>query len=207
MSTSRVALPDRGRYHHGDLRNALVEAGRAVARDVGEEALTLREVARRAGVSHTATYNHFSSKLELLREIAMRAFAEFTERLDEASTADGREALEHMGAAYVRFALDHAVEFGFMFNRELCRPPGEPDELKDTSIRSQEVLRRTLASLQAAGHIRADDLEQQVLAVWSQIHGLTTIVLEAPGFAGMPVEVAEDLARSGIRRMLDGLSP
>jgi len=207
MSTSTASSSPRPRYHHGDLRNALIVAGRAVAREVGEPALTLREVASRAGVSHTAVYNHFSSKVELLRAIAVLAFDEFADALADAATPLGPGSLERMGAAYVRFALEHAVEFGFMFNRALCRPAGEADELREVSLRSKDVLRQTLGALQAQGVIRADDVEQQVLAVWSQIHGLTTIVLEAPGFDGIPLEVAEDLARAGLRRLVLGLSP
>lgn len=206
MSTSRDGRATRDQYHHGDLRNALIDAGRTVAREVGEEALTLREVARRAGVSHTAAYKHFGSKLDLLRAIAVLAFVEFTEVLRSAATTNDLETLERLAAAYVRFGAEHPVEFGFMFNRELCQPPGEEDALKEASLAAQDILRRLLADLQQAGLVREEDLEAQLLTVWSHVHGFTTILLRAPGFDGIPLDVAEELARDGMRRTLTGLA-
>lgn len=191
----------RTRYHHGDLRNALLDAGSEVARDVGAEALSLRAVARRAGVSHTAAYNHFADKSGLLRGIAIRAFERLTAQITESSGS-----LEDAAAAYVRFAMANAAEFRFMNQPSLCLPEGQPDGLKDAGLASYAVLQALVVDLQQRGELVAGDPEELTLAVWSQAHGLATIVLETPAFKGISPDLAEHLVRSGIRALLTGIA-
>ncbi len=190
----------RTRYHHGDLRNALLDAGSEVAHDLGAESLSLREVARRAGVSHTAAYNHFADKNGLLRGIAIRAFERLTEQLAATSTS-----LEDAAAAYVRFAMANAAEFRFMNQPSLCMPEGQPDELKDAALASYAVLQALVVDLQSRGELAAGDPDELTLAVWSQAHGLATIVLETPALKGISPEVAEHLVRAGIRALREGI--
>ncbi|WP_052274331.1 TetR/AcrR family transcriptional regulator [Arthrobacter sp. L77] len=195
----------RQRYHHGDLRNALLDAGRAEARSVGAESLTLRGVARRAGVSHAAAYNHFADKNDLLRGIAIESFREFAgliRSLDRSETE-----LEDLGVLYTRFAFEHPVEFRFMFRRELCAPEGEPDPLAEASLDAQGAFGDRLADLQRRQVLVAGDLEPLLLAVWSQMHGLTTILLETPAFKSISQADALDLARNGMRQIAAGLNP
>lgn len=198
MSTSS----SRASYHHGDLRNALLDAGAAVAHDVGSEALSLREVARRAGVSHTAAYNHFADKNDLLRGLALRAFDQLATEL----AAGGSEpSLEDSAAVYLRFALSHPAEFRFMFQRSLCMPEGEFDPLEEAGKKAQGVLRDQVVRLQKQGRLVRGDPDDIVLAVWSQVHGITTIVLETPVFKSTSAEVTEHLARRGVRALLEGV--
>lgn len=204
MSTAKSKVEARTTYHHGDLRNALLDAGSAVARDVGAEALSLREVARRAGVSHTAAYNHFADKTDLLRGLAIRAFEQLAADLQEVVDT-GVQSLEDLGVAYLRFATTHQAEFRFMFQRSLCMPEGVPDPLGEASLASQNVLRDHLVTLQEAGRIGPGDPDALTLAVWSQIHGLTTIVLETPAFKSLPTDAAEELARDGLSRLVAGI--
>jgi AcrR family transcriptional regulator len=200
MSTSEA----RQRYHHGDLRNALLDAGSAVAHDVGADALSLREVARRAGVSHTAAYNHFADKNDLLRGLAIRAFDELAIELDAATSAGG-PPLEEIAVTYLRFAFAHAAEFRFMFQRSLCMPEGVFDPLEVAQRASQAVLRAEIVRLQSAGELGQTDPDDMLLTVWSQVHGITTIVLETPVFKSAEPEAAEHLARQGIRALIAGI--
>ena len=194
----------RQRYHHGDLRNALLDAGRAEARSVGAESLTLRGVARRAGVSHAAAYNHFTDKNDLLRGIAIESFQDLGGLI---RSLDRTEAeLEDIGVLYTRFAFEHPVEFRFMFRRELCAPAGEHDPLAKASLDAQGALGDRLADLQRRHVLVAGDLEPLLLTVWSQMHGLTTILLETPAFKSITQADALGLARSGMRRIAAGLS-
>lgn len=196
----------RRRYHHGDLRNALLEAGRAMAHEAGPDALTLRAVARAAGVSHAAAYNHFIDKNDLLRGLAIAAFDDLAEGL-RAAIATADVGLEDIGVLYLRFALDNPVEFRFMFRRELCMPEGEPDPLEVASRRSQDVLRDRLAELQHEGRLAAGDLDDLLLAAWSQMHGITTIILETPAFTSIPRAAAEALARRSMEVLRAGVGP
>jgi AcrR family transcriptional regulator len=197
-------LETKPRYHHGDLRNALLDAGSAVAHDVGADALSLREVARRAGVSHTAAYNHFADKNDLLRGLAIRAFDELAIEL-EAATSAGGPPLEEIAVTYLRFAFAHAAEFRFMFQRSLCMPEGVYDPLEVAQRESQAVLRREIVRLQSSRELRPADPDDVLLTVWSQVHGITTIVLETPVFKSAPPEAAEHLARQGIRALIAGI--
>src|SRR5690242_4627498 len=106
-------------YHHGDLRRTLLEASLELIAESGLDALSLREVARRAGVSPGAPYHHFESREQLLTALAVDGFALLGEAMRSARDAAGAEdVIERFGAigeAYVRFALAHPAHFRLMF--------------------------------------------------------------------------------------------
>ena len=170
------------RYHHGDLKNALLDAARDLVSEGSVDGFTLREVARRAGVSPAAPYHHFADKNDLVRQLAIRAFDTMRQNLQTAadSTADSAQQLEAMGVAYLHFAFTHAAEFRFMFKRELCAPPGQPDPLEVAGRAAQAVLHGAVVTAQANRTIRAGDPQPIVLTIWSAIHGLSGILLETP---------------------------
>ncbi len=173
---------------------------------MGPDALTLREVARRAQVSHTAAYNHFSDKRDLLRGLAVRAFTELGERLTAAAAVDGAEVAE-IALVYVRFAWQYPTEFRFMFQRSLCMPVGEPDPIEIASRTSREVLREVVATSQSRGLFREGDVDELALACWAQIHGVTTIMLETPAFKSITLEGAEATLLGSLQLLVDGLRP
>ena len=204
MSTSRFAASGGTHYHHGDLRNALLSSARDVARELGSERVTLREVARRAGVTHTAAYNHFENRTDLLRGLAVDAFTRLASDMRHVSESEAL-GLEDLCVAYLRFALANPAEFEFMFRRSLCMPEGVFDPIEDASRESQQILLDQVMRQQNAGQLAAGEPSDLALVVWSQIHGISTIVLQTPAFKSLSPEGAEHLARQGIRAIVAGI--
>ena len=181
-------------YHHGNLREALVEAATALLREGGAEALTLRGAARRAGVSAMAPYRHFADKEALLAAVAAFGFALLAARLAEADTVpDPADALTAQGTAYVRFACEEPALFRLMFGA--TQPAGHCD-LHAAADAAYAVLARRVASL--AGE---DEREDLTLACWSLVHGLASLLVDGqiPGREVAGVAMAERITRLLLR--------
>jgi AcrR family transcriptional regulator len=170
----------RSAYHHGNLRRALLDASLALFAERGSFDFTLRELARKAGVTHNAPYRHFAGKAELLAALRDEGSAMLDEtckaRLAGAKEPRGR--VRALGEAYVRFALAHPHHFRLVLHNPLggdSPPPGEAFVL----------LRTTLAEGQKAGAVR-DDLSARELALgaWSLVHGLASLLVEGNVPAG-----------------------
>jgi AcrR family transcriptional regulator len=168
------------RYHHGDLRHALLEASTAIVDREGTEALTLREVARRLGVSHAAPSHHFADKTALLAAVAASGFEALARAMDAALGRAGTDPLERLkatGVAYVRFAVEHPRRFRLMFGPELaeCDEP----ELTTGSASSFEVLVSAVtAALAARGISDSERIRLTTVSAWSLVHGLATLYLD-----------------------------
>ncbi|MGO4458943.1 TetR/AcrR family transcriptional regulator [Streptomyces sp. M-16] len=167
-SASRPAA-DRHGYHHGDLRRALLTAAVEAIEESGASAVSLRDLARRAGVSHAAPAHHFGDKAGLLTAVAVEGFDLFADALNATWEQTGDFA--EVGVAYVRFGLTHRGHFEVMFQPALCRT--DSAELTAARARAAESL-RSGAALMAA---RAEDGDQQIatLAAWSLVHGFTAL--------------------------------
>jgi AcrR family transcriptional regulator len=167
-------------YHHGDLRNALIAAGREMLIEEGVADLDLRKVARRVGVSRTAPYRHFADKRALLAAIAEDGFRDLTaavqEGLDEADPS-ARARLTHLVAAYVRFGLAHPARMREMFSGLTIDRALYP-ELYAASKAAFAPLLRVITDGQTRGELRVMDVEAAAIACWSQMHGLTMLLLE-----------------------------
>lgn len=172
---------EKRKYHHGNLREALVYAGVEILTEGGTEELTLRAVARRAGVSHSAPYRHFESKEQLLGAIAAEGFRLLTRALKDAAAAgkgDFKEELRLSGRAYVTFALENPEHLKVMFSSERFYPEHEClHDMEDLDAFSQitGVFSRALRR----GIIK-DERPAEALALlsWSQVHGLSHILIE-----------------------------
>jgi AcrR family transcriptional regulator len=165
MSTSK-----RGKrsYHHGDLGAALVRAAGKIIEKEGVEALSLRAVARRAGVSHNAPYRHFAQREALLAALAAEGFEQLGAAQRKAAQAGGLRA---MGEAYVHFALEHPQRFRLMFGGRIAIARHE---------RLREVATRTFAGLSGALAERlpeAQGARDASIAAWALVHGLALLLM------------------------------
>jgi AcrR family transcriptional regulator len=180
----------RGRYHHGDLRRALLDAALGVLSGEGASALTLREVARRAGVTHAAPYRHFADKQALLSAVAEEGFRMLTaEMLERSAPLVGNPvgALQAIGVAYVRFATSQRAHFQVMFSKDIDWAR-EPCELEETADRCFSVLISAVQACQTVGAIRSGDPLIPALCSWSMVHGLSEFIANGQ-FSAMELSV------------------
>ena len=166
-------------YHHGDLRTALLDAVGEIIDEKGIGAVSLREAARRAGVSHSAPAHHFGDKLGLLTAFAARGFELFRHRLGEAfeqAASEGPDAqLRAIGLAYLAFAEKHRPYFEVMFRAEM-HDQNDP-ELQQISQRAFGVLMSAVEAMDPADLDGADPLHV-AMGAWATVHGLATLWLD-----------------------------
>lgn len=166
-------------YHHGDLRQALLAAALVILKTKDVKSLSLREVARQAGVSHTAPYRHFVDKTALLEAVAEEGFIEFGQYLSDAvaqANAEPIESLKATGEAYVRYALEHPTHFRLMFS--YVPTASDSSSLPVTAQGTFQILVDVIASGQAAGVIKAGDSVELAIGRWALVHGLSMLLLD-----------------------------
>lgn len=162
----------RGTYHHGDLRRALLDAAAAEIAEHGPGAISLRAIARRAGVSHAAPAHHFGDRAGLLSAVASDGFRRMNEAMTAAAAAVGEgSALAALGRAYVDFARAHPGEFAIMFRPELLDP--DDPEL----IEQGDAAHRRLTGAIADAPGGDGDAEVTAARAWALVHGLATLVI------------------------------
>lgn len=159
------------RYHHGHLRDAVVEAAVAEVEAVGAAAVSMREIARRAGVSHAAPAHHFGDKAGIFTAIATDGFRMTAEAIGPAAT--GPFGFLTGGAAYVTFALGHRGHFEVMYRPSLYRAD-DPD-LVAARAAAFAMLDDSAAALAAEWGI--EDVAGLTVTGWSLCHGLATLLL------------------------------
>ena len=163
-------------YHHGDLRPALLRAAVETITEAGAAAMSLREVARRAGVTHAAAAYHFGDKAGLFTAIAAEGYRELGEALREA--AEARRGFLEMGVAYVRFAVSHRAHFEVMYRPELYHP--DDPEVSRARAGTAALLYGTATP--DAGQLAAG------VAAWSLVHGIATLWLNG----SLPPQLGHD---------------
>lgn len=164
-------------YHHGDLRNALVHEGLRLLEQDGPEAVSLRAVARAAGVSEAAPYSHFSGKHKLMAAIAAKGFRMLSDALEPVATDSSRSIVD-LGMSYIRFAEHHPYLYTLMFETNEAHV-ADDDELQRAG---REAL--NLLSLKA-GLPNNEPLEDiGSLAAWSLVHGLVMLLIKGRVKAG-----------------------
>ena len=206
MSWSRS---DRGRrgYHHGNLREALVQAALDLIGKKGPAGFTFAEAARSAGVSGAAPYRHFRDRDELMVDVARRGF----ERLEAALARawdEGRpnpqRALENLGRAYLDFAGTEPAYYTAMFESQL--PPDEDPELRRADDRAFAVLGRACEALAAeAPKESRPPAGMMSLHIWALVHGIAVLFARGDKARRKLPLAPEDLLEAGLLIYLDGL--
>ncbi len=167
-------------YHHGDLWRALVQTGVEILHEEGIHALTLRAVARRAGVSHAAPYRHFADKDALLSAIAEDGYHRLIAGLEDVLSHDYDDAntmLQQAGRRYVHFILENPDHVRVMFSGLLGDYEKYPG-LENAANRSFTLLVELITHCQHIGGLMPGDPAQQGLAAWAMVHGLATLLME-----------------------------
>ncbi len=177
VNDNSVNIKDvKGRYHHGDLRAALVDEGLRLLAESDAEHLSLREIARNVGVSPTAVYRHFPDKQALLAALSVEGGVQLAQRQMAAQEAagGGRAGFDATGRVYVRFALENPALFRLMTARAKNFDMIDPATGQLTGL---GLLRRNVAALAAPG---TSDDAQYVRAIqsWAMVHGLAMLMLE-----------------------------
>jgi AcrR family transcriptional regulator len=198
---------DRG-YHHGNLREALIDAGVALARTGGPTAVVLRAASRDAGVSHNAAYRHFASQEDLVAAVAERCMAKLgalmVERIDQV-TARGavpraQARLQATGRAYIDFARSEPGWFRTAFSS--ARPHGDdaPPQLPSAADAEMDptkpylLLGARLNELVAVGAMTPEQRDGAEYAAWSSVHGISSLLLDGP---------LRDLPEPEVQRAID----
>lgn len=158
-----------------DLKDACVDAAREAIAAHGVEQLSLRDVARRLGVSHQAPYRHYPSRDHLLAEVMRRCFQQFAEYLDERPRSDDpKQELGDLGRQYISFALNHPLEYRLMFATPWPQSAEHPDLVRDAT-HAFDILRKALARIHQVKLPHAG-VDQDALFIWSTMHGLAGVL-------------------------------
>lgn len=200
------ALPER-KYHHGNLREALVKTAMLLLRRREIADLTLRDVAKSAGVAQSAMYRHFASKGALLSAIAERGFKELMRRAEaqiSRHSGNPRTLYHSVASTYVKFALDNPQLYKLMFLEEAIEVNPKPGT-QSSSNASFAQLVGVIEQCQTAGLIAtAQDKTTAALALWSLLHGLSSL-LRTQRLSQMAKKRKETLAKALARMLLSGL--
>jgi AcrR family transcriptional regulator len=166
-------------YHHGDLPAALLAAVREAITDNGVSGVSMRDVARRAGVSHSAPAHHFGSKAGLLMAFAAEGFRLLAQamrsEMEAQDTADAVVQVAAVGQAYVRFAVSHPAHFEVMFGPD-APIPGDP-ELTAARKAVHDLLTESIGRARQVGRLPVHSAELVAISAWSLVHGLAALLI------------------------------
>jgi AcrR family transcriptional regulator len=174
-------------YHHGNLRPVLVDTAVELARTTGPDGVVLREVARRAGVSHNAAYRHFDDRAALLAEVSDRAMGDLEQamrtRIDAVALTDPRaratERLRETGRAYVAYALSEPGLFAVAFTAQEPGAAARPPSVHD-AVGPYAVLTAVLAELVDCGAVTPERRQGADVACWAMVHGFAVLHVDGP---------------------------
>jgi AcrR family transcriptional regulator len=173
-------MPKKKTYHHGDLKNALIKAGVEILAKEGVSGLSLRKVAKRAGVSHAAPYAHFVDKQALIAAISTEGFRQLYERVsavaEEYKAKPSRQLVE-AAWTYLQFAMDDRDRFKVMFSGVLEKEKEYPEFVAE-SQRNFQLVKMIVEANQATGVLRSGPSDLAALSAWGIVHGFIMLLLE-----------------------------
>ena len=190
-------------YHHGDLRRVIVETAASMLSEENGWQFTLREVARRAGVSHGAPYKHFPDKDALLAELALRGFDQLGEQMRAAVTSTPRsvrKAILAVAHAYIKFGLGNRSLYRLMFTASGAATQGI--QLSERALATMGVLLELLQRGQQSGVFKRKPVQGQAAACWAQVHGLTMLSIDR---MLVPEKVGDAPVEAALGTLLEGL--
>lgn len=167
-----------GAYHHGNLQAALEDAALELLETTSAARISLREVARRAGVSHNAPYHHFGDRAALLRALGVRAMAALLAAQEEAvASASGPvERVRALGLAYVQYAAAHPQAFSLVFDPDYCAAGSPSEAMAPLIARNEELLATEVAALVREPAYEGRDPVALAAALWATVHGMAQLV-------------------------------
>lgn len=184
----------RKTYHHGDLKNTLIQAGIEILAEEGVGGLSLRKAARKAGVSHAAPYAHFADKQTLIAAIASDGHKKILERFEMIRAKHSEDPLRQFVAgawAYVEFGLQSPDHYRITFSDAVQVEHGHA-ELSEYSRRNMQALMGLVERCRSAGTLNAEGAnpELQAIAIWGLLHGLTLLMIQKQ-FPGPAVKTTQ----------------
>ncbi len=198
-------------YYPGDLRQALLDAAKTEVAEAGIGAVSLRSIARRAGVSHAAPHHHFGDRAGLFTALAIEGFTGLTAAMESAlSGGDGThgtavERLREVGVAYLDFAVREPALFDVMWRPEICDP--EDEGLQAAAGAAFEALVGAIVSAQAEGWGAGHDVQTLALSAWSVVHGFSVLWRDGSIQGATHDQAGTDAGRLVVTATIDAFAP
>jgi len=167
-------------YHHGDLKNALIKAGVKILAKDGVGGLSLRKVAKQAGVSHAAPYSHFADKQALIAAISTEGFKQLYKKIASVRETHSKKPstlLLETARAYIQFAMNEPDRFKLMFSSIIEKEKDYP-EFVEASYENFQQLVSVVETCQQAGLLKPRPSDLMAVSVWSSVHGMIMLILE-----------------------------
>lgn len=201
-------VKDSENYHHGNLKSALIEAGLKILKNEGAHKLSLREIAKVAGVTHMAPYRHFENKEALLADIAENGFKLLKENIEqniEEYNENPRQQLIEISKTYVRIAIENPEYFNVMFGGFISEQ-SKYENLEKISAQTFDRFIYVIKEGQKSGMIRDDEPKQIAVTLWSMLHGIANLLInESLIFLNINSEKYEDYLDKMINLFISGI--